>query len=138
MGNNKCFEAWLASRGGTTAQEGNEILRQVRHFFEQHGDSKFTIIGENDSRIINHRAGYKKWVQETGTWIFFVLPESFKQDICSGFDLSIASAILIEKRWLVPDSEGKSTRRIFLVRKAQRDAIDLMVTKYFRMKFKTR
>lgn len=105
-----CFEAWLASRGSTTAQEGNEILRQVKHFFEQHGDSKFTIMGENDQRIINHRAGYKKWVQETGTWIFFVLPESFKQDICSGFDLSIASAILIERGWLVRDSEGKSTR----------------------------
>lgn len=105
-----CFDAWLISRGGTTAQEGQEVLRQIRHFFEQHGDSRFTIIGDDDQRVIINRAGYKKWDQETGAWTFFVLSESFKQDICSGFDVSVASTILIEKGWLIPDSEGKSTR----------------------------
>lgn len=105
-----CFDAWLTSRGGTTAQEGQEILRQVRHFFEQHGDSRFTIMGESDQRPVINRAGYKRWCPETETWTFFVLQESFKQDVCAGFDVSIASAILIEKGWLMPDSEGKSTR----------------------------
>jgi putative DNA primase/helicase len=36
-----CFEAWLKSRGGLSAQEGQEILRQVRRYLEQHGDSRF-------------------------------------------------------------------------------------------------
>lgn len=47
-----------------------------------------------------------------GQWqlAFFVLTESFKQDVCKGFDLSIALVILKEKGWLIPDADGKSTR----------------------------
>jgi putative DNA primase/helicase len=104
----KCFEAWLQNRGGISAQEGQEILRQVKHFFELHGDARFSVIGNNDDRIIISRAGYKKLIE--GDWHYFVLPESFKQDMCSGFDIQIAIAILLEKGWLIPDTCGKSTR----------------------------
>jgi len=104
----KCFEAWLQSRGGISAQEGQEVLRQVRHFFEQHGDARFTIIGSPEERITINRAGYKK--KNGSNWHYFVLPECFKQDICIGFDIQIAITILIEKEWLMPDSGGKSTR----------------------------
>jgi len=103
-----CFAAWIKSRGGASAQEGREILRQVRHFFEQHGDARFTAIGSPDERTTINRAGYKKWID--GNWHFFVLIESFKQNICIDFDKDIAVAILKEKGWLLPDSEGKSTR----------------------------
>lgn len=103
-----CFDAWLQSRGGISAQEGQEILRQIRHFFEKHGDSRFTLIGACDEHITTNRAGYKKMIE--GIWYYFVLPENFKQDICAGFDQQIATATLIEKGWLMPDSEGKTTR----------------------------
>lgn len=104
----KCFEAWLQSRGGISAQEGQEILHQVKHFFEQHGDARFTDIGSQDDRVTINRAGYRKW---TGScWHYFVLTECFKQDICAGFDIHTAIVILIEKGWLIPDSGGKSTR----------------------------
>lgn len=106
-----CFEAWLQSRGNITPQEGYEILKQVRHFFEMHAEARFTIMGSQDDqnpRVTTNRAGYKKWTE--GKWLFFVLPECFKQDVCSGFDISIATAILIEKGWLIPDSQGKHTR----------------------------
>lgn len=43
-----------------------------------------------------------------------MLPESFKQDLCEGFDIQAGIAILIEKEWLIPDSEGKSTRSEYL------------------------
>lgn len=104
----KCFEAWLQSRGGITAQEGQEILRQVRHYFEQHGDARFTVIGDDDDRKTINRAGYKKLVDES--WHYFVLPESFKQDLCSGFDIQIAIAVLVDKEWLMRDASGKNTR----------------------------
>ncbi len=105
----QCFEAWLKNRGGASAQEGQEILHQVRLYFEQHGDCRFTIIGDReDERKTINRAGYKKLIE--GGWHYFVLPESFKQDICSGFDIHIAIAVLKEKGWLLTDSEGKSTR----------------------------
>ena len=102
-------EEWLRSRGGISAQEGQEILRKVRHFFEQHGEARFTILGESDNnRATINRAGYKK--MEQGNWHFFVLPESFKQDVCTGFDVQVAIAILKDRGWLISDSEGKSTR----------------------------
>ena len=104
----QCFEAWLQSRGGVSAQEGQEILRQVRHYFEQHGDSRFTIIGGDDDHTTINRAGYKKQVE--GSWHYFALPESFKQDICSGFDIHIATEILVEQGWLMKDADGKNTR----------------------------
>lgn len=104
-----CFDEWLKNRGGISAQEGQEILRKVRHFFELHGEARFTIIGEpENSRATINRAGYKKI--EHGNWHFFVLPESFKQDICAGFDPQVAISILKDRGWLIPDSEGKSTR----------------------------
>lgn len=104
----ECFEAWLKNRGGISAQEGREILRQVRHFFEQHGDSRFTSIEDPDNRTVINRAGYKRL--ENDHWHYFVFKECFKQDLCNGFDVQIATDILIEQGWLIPDSEGKSTR----------------------------
>lgn len=108
----ECFQSWLKNRGGISAQEGHEILRQIRHFFEQHGDSRFSTIGDNDERMTINRAGYKRKVDEG--WHYLVLPESFKQDLCVGFDVQTGIAILIEKKWLIPDSESKSTRSEYL------------------------
>ncbi|MBX3718127.1 MAG: DUF927 domain-containing protein [Parachlamydiales bacterium] len=103
-----CFEAWLQSRGCLSAQEGREILRQVRRYLEQHGDARFTLIGTDDLQRTISRTGYRKQVDEG--WHYFVLPESFKQDMCNGFDVQLATAILIEWKWLITDAEGKSTR----------------------------
>ncbi len=104
----KCFDDWIKSRGGVSAQEDAEILRQVRHYFEQHGESRFTQIGTEDDRKTISRSGYRK--KEGGNWIYFVLPESYKKDISAGFDPRFSAKILIEKGWLIPDSDGKSTR----------------------------
>lgn len=103
-----CFQAWLKSRGGISAQEGQEILRQVRHYFEQHGDSRFTTIGTDDSYKTLNRSGFKKMIGEA--WHYFVFPESFKQDICAGFDINVAISILVERGWLIKGADGKNTR----------------------------
>ncbi len=105
-----CFEAWLKNRGGLSAQEGQEVLRQVRRYLEQHGNSRFTSLDDDDeqkAKTIN-RAGYRREYKEG--MHYFVLPESFKQEVCVGFDLSIAIDVLKERQWLMPDAEGKSTR----------------------------
>lgn len=98
----------MKNRGGLSAQEGQEVLRQVRRYLEQHGDSRFASFDSDDAQKTINRAGYRKQVD--GGWHYFVLSESFKQEICTGFDLSIAIEMLKEKGWLIPDSDGKSTR----------------------------
>lgn len=110
-GTSECLNLWLKRRGGTSAQETKEILLQVRLFFEQHGDSRFAPFEEESFKTIN-RVGYKKEI--AGELNYYVFPESFTQNICQGFDAEIVGKILIEKGWLVPDSEGKSSRPVRL------------------------
>lgn len=104
----QCFHAWLKRRGGVSAQEGKEALLQVRRVFEQHGNSRFALIDEESPSKTINQIGYKKKLD--GEWHFYVLPESFKQDICTGFDSELVAKILVEKGWLIPDCEGKSSR----------------------------
>ena len=108
-GAEECFKSWVENRGGTSPQEEKSALEQVRHFFELHGDSRFSLwnLDEPSGRTIN-RAGFKKIVD--GTTHFYVFQEVFKHDICSGMNPEYVSKVLIAKEWLMPDSEGKSSR----------------------------
>jgi len=102
-----CFQDWIKNRGGLSAQEERNALLQIRHFFELHGDCRFSTFDENTSKTIN-RAGYVKY--DDNSIHFYVFSEVFKNDICNGIDPFFAAKIAIEKGWLIPDSEGKSTR----------------------------
>lgn len=104
----QCFYAWLKRRGGVSAQEGKEMLLQVRRIFEQHGNSRFAFIDEELPTKTINQIGYKRKID--GEWHFYVLSESFKQDICIGFESELVAKILVEKGWLIPDSAGKSSR----------------------------
>ncbi|MDQ3194926.1 MAG: DUF927 domain-containing protein [Pseudomonadota bacterium] len=104
-----CFKAWLEQRGGAGNQERAAILGSVKAFFETHGDARFTDFSAPDnSRTIN-RAGFRK--TDNGAMRFYVLPESFKNEVCAGFDMRTVARVLIEAGWLEPDSEGKSSVR---------------------------
>lgn len=105
----RCFEAWLAERGGVGSSEEAQALRQVQRFFEQHGQSRFQriensplISGESVSefRAVQQRAGYyRASVNE-----FYVLPEPFKQDVCWGLDPKLVTRVLRERGLLLRDS----------------------------------
>ncbi len=104
-----CFESWLSERGGSGMQEVKTLLAQVRLFFEQHGESRFTPIDEkNDAeelycKTIN-RAGFRKNI-ETGI-AFYVLPEVFRE-ICTGHNTTWAAKTLVEKGFLKTGGDGK-------------------------------
>jgi putative DNA primase/helicase len=104
----ECFNAWLIARGGVSAQESKELLRQVRHYFEQHGEARFTLIGGNDALKTINRSGFRQTIKDCE--YYFVFPESFRQEVCSGFDPQMAIQVLREKKWLIPGSDGKNTR----------------------------
>lgn len=155
-----CFDAWLNARGGAGNQEPRDMLAQVRHFLEQHGDSRFTpwacercegegkvwigrdpnspqfdkegkpTIGWGDKhgtcnmcagtgkvlqRTVN-AAGYRKMVeagldkdkQKLHHRHFLVYPESWKVDVCAGFDAKAVTALLVERGVILKDTEGKA------------------------------
>ncbi|WP_297845296.1 DUF927 domain-containing protein [Pseudomonas sp.] len=110
----RCFHSWLGERGGNVASEELRALAQVRHFLEQYGESRFTLIaqeGLGDNNIgdrTNRRVGFRK-VLDDGTTEYLVLSEAYKNDLCEGFDYKLVTRVLNEHGFLQRGSDGKST-----------------------------
>lgn len=110
----RCFHSWLAERGGNVASEELRALAQVRHFLEQHGESRFTLIaqeGFDENNIgdkTNRRAGFRK-ILDDGTTEYLVLSEAYKNDLCEGFDYRLVTRVLNEHGFLQRGGDGKST-----------------------------
>ena len=106
----RCFASWLDSFGGAGNREDRVLLAQVRGFFETHGASRFEDVGASiDQRVIN-RAGFYRSGME-GTREFLVLPESFKRDLCAGFDQKAATQCLLAQGWILPGADGRPTQK---------------------------
>ncbi|MDR0816087.1 MAG: DUF927 domain-containing protein [Desulfovibrio sp.] len=100
----KCFDAWLESRGGSGAAEDREILSQVRLFIEQHGASRFQDIEKPEERCIS-RVGFRKIGD--GETTYFVLPVSWKKEVCKGLNAARAARVLCKKGILLK-GEGRN------------------------------
>jgi len=103
-----CFNAWLEQRGSASNKEEKNILRQIKSFFEQHGESRFSKLEGPDSKTIN-RVGFYK--QDGGEQIYYVLPEAFKNEVCKGLEYRGVIKILLRHGWLNIDSDGKAARK---------------------------
>jgi putative DNA primase/helicase len=127
-----CFDAWLAARGGAGNGEVAAMLRQVRRFLEAHGEGRFTWwhrAADDHSAKTLHRAGFRRMVGADGKPIksdaehereygprmptvlaegvsveFFVLPETFKGEVCQGFAHDAVAKVLAEHDCLVADA----------------------------------
>lgn len=104
----ECFNAWLAQRGGCGAAEDTAILEQVTLFLEQHGASRFQDIAQPDA-VCRDRVGFR--ATENGRTTYYILPESFKAEVCKGFPTARAAALLRDKGLLLPGDSGSFTRR---------------------------
>ena len=100
---------WLNDRGGPGAREDLEALAQVRRFIEQHGDSRFVPWHCQEHTIAN-RAGFRKADDPGDGARFYIFPETFKTEVCAGLDWKRVARIMVERGWLIPNSEGKATR----------------------------
>jgi putative DNA primase/helicase len=79
-----CYQAWQDERGGTGSSDTDKGISQVRRFIEAHGSSRFQDLAESlDNRIFN-RAGFKQKIGKE--WHYHILPETFHQEVCLGFD----------------------------------------------------
>ena len=106
----KCFAAWLEAFGGTGNREERAMLSQVRAFFETHGASRFEDMNtDKEQRIIN-RAGFYR-TGASGDREFLVLPETFKRDICQGYDARTMTLALVAAGWLEPGKDGKTAQK---------------------------
>jgi putative DNA primase/helicase len=130
-----CFEAWLAARGGRGNGEEAAMLRQVRRFFEQHGEGRFSwwhrgaddhnaktltraevrrMLDADDKPIkTNNQHG-----QEFGNTMpvamgedvsvgYFDFTEVFRVEVCQGFDYQAVCRVLLKYGLLIPGT-GRS------------------------------
>jgi uncharacterized protein (DUF927 family) len=109
-----CFDAWLAGFGGSGNREERTMLAQVRAFFEAHGASRFQPWDDLDSinyepRTLN-RAGFVR-VREDGARDFYVLPEAYRREVCTGFDEKAVTRALLAAGWLVQAKDRRFTHK---------------------------
>jgi putative DNA primase/helicase len=126
-----CFRDWLQARGGDGNGEVTAILRAVKKFLEVHGAGRFTWwhrAADDHAATTMQRAGYRRMLNEKGEAIktnsqhmaefgdkmtpvqgdeisveYFVLPETFRAEVCQGYDHVTVSKILLERGILMPD-----------------------------------
>ena len=114
----RCFNDWLSLRGTEGAADIHAGMRQVRTFFQAHGNSRFQRLNaiadsggrQAEERIIN-QVGYKE-VTEDGCTIYYILPDIFRAEVCRGFNHTDLLRQLEAKGHLVHDNGRLSTRRL--------------------------
>jgi putative DNA primase/helicase len=130
-----CFNAWLSARGGKGNGEVVAMLRQVRRFLETHGDGRFAMWhrgADDHAPKTLMRAGVRRMLGDDGQPIktnsqhgaeygdrmpasigegvsfeYFVLAETFRAEICNGFDYQAVCRVLLDQGCLAPD-KGRS------------------------------
>lgn len=103
----KCFSDWLEQRGGKKNKEGKYLLEQVKYFFELNSNSRFIDIKDSAHKVRN-KAGYKELKENV--WVYYVLPEVFKKELCIGIKPQLAKKILVEEKWL--ESEKSVVKKV--------------------------
>ena len=107
-----CFNAWLSRRGTAGQGEVEQLISQVQGFFERHGESRFTLWGSKSKQPTPNRAGFRKAAAqgldtEDVVYEYYVLPDTYKSELCQGFDPRWATKALVERGLLQTDSDNK-------------------------------
>ena len=130
-----CFDAWLAARGGIGNGEITNMLRAVRRFLEVSGEGRFTWWhrgADDHSAKTLQRAGFRRMLNDSGEPIktnnqhgaefgdkmpsamgegvsveYFILSDTFRSEVCQGFDSQAVCHVLLEHGCLIPD-KGRS------------------------------
>lgn len=108
----RCFREWLAENHSGMAADDRTLFAQVSGFMQAHSSTRFPphdAAPEVLARYLN-RAGFT-FTDEQGALQFWVLPESFKKELCRGFQPLPAARALIKAKWMLAgDVEGTKQR----------------------------
>jgi putative DNA primase/helicase len=127
-----CFNAWLAARGGIGNGEVVAMLRGVRRFLETHGEGRFAMwhrSADDHAPKTLQRAGVRRMLNADGEPIktnsqhgsefgdrmpaalgegvsfeYFILAETFRAEVCQGFDYQAVCRVLLDHGCLTPDN----------------------------------
>lgn len=135
----RCFNDWLAGRGGEGNQEERAMLGQVREILNRYGESAFTDWGRpamNDDHapVRSDRMGYRRTMENEVE--YFIFPDLFRTRLCKGYDAAAVGKLLIARgyvergdekdrgEWVTRVSlpaEGKQRRMVHILPKIWED-----------------
>lgn len=106
----QCFAVWMESFGGAGNREERAILSHVRAFFEAHGSGRFQEVRANLDQRVSNRAGFWR-LDRSGAREFLVPTETFRREICAGFNVKTVKKVLSKVGWLAKSEEGRATQK---------------------------
>lgn len=105
----KVFKDWLSNQSGKGESDTELAISQIRRFIENHQSSRFQNIA--DSVKISNCAGYlrkvKNQTSEEESLEFLFFPETFRHEVCKGFDSRIVANELYQQGFLKISNERK-------------------------------
>ena len=108
----RCFREWLAENNTGQAADDRALFAQVAAFMQAHSSTRFPphdAAPDVLARYLN-RAGFT-FTDDDGSLQFWVMPESFKKELCKGFQPRNAARALIKAGWMLAgDIEGNKQR----------------------------
>jgi uncharacterized protein (DUF927 family) len=105
------LDRWVKSRGGAKdPQEVTAGIGQVRKFIAEHGNTRFEdrdhhAKSKTDGPRVTNRLGWFSGAGADQRW--YVLPSTFKDTFCEGFDYTIVREALHDYGMLERDPDGK-------------------------------
>jgi uncharacterized protein (DUF927 family) len=111
------FNSWLKNQCASAPSDAENAVKQVRQFIEAHGQSRFQSAttlkdfnGNDISERVSNRVGFRRTNETTGEIEFLILPESFRTEVCKGFDAKFVANALADRNYLLKAGDGKDTR----------------------------
>ncbi|PEQ12686.1 hypothetical protein B2G71_10290 [Novosphingobium sp. PC22D] len=103
------FVDWLEARGGVGSAEDTAAIEQVADFLSTHGASRFQPLCGEWEQVVYNRAGF--WRDDgVGGREYLIPAPTWRNEVCRGLNSKRVAALLIERRHIVPDGEGKASR----------------------------
>lgn len=106
-----CFNDWLAARGSLRSMEEQNMLRTIRRFIEQYGNSRFQDES-SPQRPCNSRVGFVR-KNDAGKNEYYFFPETFCAEVAKGFEPAHVIRVLEAAGWLKRDSDRPTCRVTF-------------------------
>jgi uncharacterized protein (DUF927 family) len=102
------FAAWLGNQSASAPSDAENAVKQVRVFLEAHGLSRFQETDNTEGVVIN-RVGFRRKVSGTDEiGEYLILPESFRTEVCKGFDPKFVAYVLAERGYLQKSNDNKN------------------------------
>lgn len=108
------FTRWLSTRGTTGQHEAEKAVEQVKNFLLRHGTSRFipiSLVGgsyklDSPERQYSNMAGYRL-TNDQRAYEFLVNPEPYASEMCQGLTPKSVTKTLVDRGFLMKDSDGK-------------------------------